>query len=274
MRLAVAGATWATQTCIEGLEAHGHHPIVLGQQHSDSIAGWTDLHPDYWYTNINNETLFIRNLDLDVLFVVGSSQLVGPDILNIPRLGCVGFHPTRLPNGRGRAPIAWLILGHAEPAATFFQMTEQADAGPIFAQVPFTVGPNDYAQDVCDSISVAMRSALDGWLPDLADWDPEPQDDSKATYLGVRRPHDGQINWSDSAVNIQRLIRAASHPHPGAYSGNRIIHRASVVDLPYRGVIGRVLAYDDAGNEIVQTGQGLLRLDEYDGSALKVGADL
>src|SRR5678816_1249284 len=104
MKVGVAGATWATRHTIQGLRRNGYQPIVFGQYHSDRIAGWEDLNPDYWFGNINDHAEQIRALDLDVLFVVGLSQLVGREILGLPRLGCVGFHPTALPKGRGRAP--------------------------------------------------------------------------------------------------------------------------------------------------------------------------
>ena len=230
VKVAVAGATWATAVCIEVLRIHGYEPIVLGQKHSDRVAGWCDLNPDYWFDHINDEADLLAILDLDVLFVVGLSQLVAGHILDQPRFGCVGFHPTRLPKGRGRAPIAWLVLGETEGAATFFQLDEGIDSGPIFVQVPFDVGPDDYAQDVCDRITGAMIEALCQWLPHLEEWKSTPQDHTQATYLPARRPADGEIDWTQPVEDIHRLIRATSRPHPGAWTGNRTVWRATIVD--------------------------------------------
>ncbi len=273
MKIAVAGATWATQVTIDALRRHGHAPTVFGQNYRDDIAGWVDLDPHVRFDKLNEEAAELWALDPDVLFVVGLSQLVSPEILRIPELGCVGFHPTMLPRGRGRAPIAWLILGEGRGAATFFELNERADAGPIFVQVPFSVGRGDYAADVCDRIAMAMDVALNDWLPRLDEWDPWEQDESLATYLGARRPEDGRINWAWPAEYIQMLVRASSRPHPGAFSGDRKIWRATVVTLPYYGVHGRVLGFDGEA-PFVQTGLGLLRLDEFEGPPLRVGAHL
>lgn len=272
MNIAIAGATWATRTAIDGLRRNGYDPIVFGQKQSDKVSGWVDLEPDVWFDRINEEAPEIWRLGLDLLFVVGLSQLVSREILALPKLGCVGFHPTKLPKGRGRAPIAWMILGAVEGAATFFQLDEGADSGPIFVQEPFHVGPDDYAQDVCTRISCAMDVALDRWLPHLEEWCPTPQLEWQATHLGVRKPHDGRLDWNRPAHELQRLVRATSQPYPGAFSGDRRVWAATVVSLPYSGVVGRVVTFHE-GCPVVQCGKGLLRLDVHDGK-LKVGDDL
>ena len=70
----------------------------------------------------------------DLLFVTGLSQIVKPPLLNLPRIGCIGFHPTWLPKGRGRAPLGWLVLDGVPGAATFFLdgrgLGFGADTGP------------------------------------------------------------------------------------------------------------------------------------------------
>lgn len=71
--------------------------------------------------NSNDIKEQIRKSSVDILFVVGLSQLIDEDIIRMPRFGCVGFHPTKLPKGRGRAPMAWLILDRGEGAATFLK---------------------------------------------------------------------------------------------------------------------------------------------------------
>ena len=84
----------------------------------------------------------------------------------IPRLGSVGFHPTFLPAGRGRAPLAWLTLDTGPGAASFFLIDDGIDSGPIFVQEPFEVTPQDYAGDVGTKLLDATTRALDRWLPE------------------------------------------------------------------------------------------------------------
>ena len=101
----------------------------------------------YPFVKINSNDIKeqIRKSSVDILFVVGLSQLIDEDIIRMPRFGCVGFHPTKLPKGRGRAPMAWLILDRGEGAATFFKIDTKADEGDIFVQEPFCIDDKDDA---------------------------------------------------------------------------------------------------------------------------------
>jgi methionyl-tRNA formyltransferase len=209
----------------------------------------------------------VRKWAPDVFFIVGLSQMVKQELLSIPRLGCVGFHPTRLPEARGRAPVAWMALEGRSGAATFFKMNEQADAGPILVQEPFPVTAADYSADVVRKLNAAMDAALDRWLPQLkrGEWKAVGQDESRATFFGKRTPEDGIIDWKLPAREIHALIRAASDPYPGAYTYAEgcklIVWRAEPEPkLPYRGVAGRIVQRDASKGWLVQTGDGLLWL--------------
>lgn len=244
------------------------------------------------FENINSPATvaLLRKWAPDVIFVVGLSQLVKREVLALPRLGCVGYHPTRLPEGRGRAPVAWMTLEGRSGASTFFIMNEEADAGPILAQEPYPVTEADYAADVTEKLEAAIDRALDRWLPKLkaGEWAPRPQNEAAATFYGKRAPEDGAIDWNRPAREIHALVRASSRPYPGAYTaaGGRklIVWRAEVErKLRYRGITGRILLTDPAKGCLVQTGAGLLWLTdtEFDPpvpagepSPLRVGAKL
>ncbi len=211
----------------------------------------------------------VRRWAPDVFFIVGLSQMVKKDLLSIPRLGCVGFHPTRLPEARGRAPVAWMALEGRSGAATFFVMNERADAGPILVQEPFSVSETDYSADVVRKLEAAMDVALDRWLPRLksGEWKAVPQDETKASYYGKRSPEDGVIDWNWPAKKIHALIRAASRPYPGAYTfaeGRKLVIWKVELEtgLPYRGVAGRIVHSDGSKGWLVQAGDGLLWLTE------------
>ncbi len=237
----------------------------------DDLAGMAGI-PYASFTRINapDAVAKIRAWAPDVLFVVGLSQLVSDEIMAIPSRGCIGFHPTPLPRGRGRAPVAWLTWDGTPGAATFFVLEKEADAGAIFVQEPFDVAPGAYAGEVIDATRAAIVRALDRWLPALlaGEWNPTPQDESRATFWGKRAPEDGLIDWREPAAEIARLVRTASRPYPGAYTWFRdaklIVWRASVADLPYRGVVGRVQHAFPDGSLLVQTGEGLLRIEEME----------
>ena len=250
-----------------GLSA-GSSAAVSGYTRMDAAAKAAGIeYAEFDDLNAADVVETVRAWAPDVFFIVGLSQMVKRDLLAIPRLGCVGFHPTRLPEGRGRAPVAWMALEGRSGAATFFQMTERADAGPVLVQEPFTVTGTDYSADVTRKLEAAMDAALDRWLPQLkrGEWKAVPQDESQATFYGKRAPEDGIIDWRRSAKEIYALIRAASDPYPGAYTFvegcKLIVWRADPeTTLPYRGVTGRIVHRDGAKGWLVQTGDGLLWL--------------
>ncbi len=282
MRIVVAGAVSSTKLTLEALIRHGADVVgvlqlrgesshtVTGFDSLDAVAGPAGI-PCVTFRNINDDEIVdqVREWQPDLMFVVGLSQLVREELMAIPKLGSVGFHPTFLPAGRGRAPLAWLALDNGPGAASFFLIDDGIDSGPIFVQQPFEITPDDYAGDVGLKLLDAMTRALDRWLPELlaGKWDPKPQSEALATYNGRRGPDDGLIDWTRPAIEIHSLIRAASVPHPGAYTwaGDRklIIWRASVEEhLPWRGVPGRILLTDPERGALVQTGDGLLWLTD------------
>jgi methionyl-tRNA formyltransferase len=277
MRCAVFGGVVSTRVLVEGLARHGFSDVrVWGYEPDDAsrVSGWTDLKPPsqaafYQYAGFRRvieceEAL--REFAPDVVFVVGWSQLVPASMLSVARVANVGFHPTRLPKGRGRAPIAWLILEHIEGAATFFELREDADDGPIFVQVPFDVADNDDAAAVYEKVLRAESAALDEWLPTLKGGEilAKEQDHAQASWFGRRDPKDGLVNWASNRQEILRLVRATAPPHPGAFSycGDVTIRILSAVaeNRDERGVIGRILSTFADGSFDVQTGDRLIRV--------------
>ncbi len=281
-RIVVVGATLSTLRIAQGLVRSGAHLVgVLSLDYSAAsmVSGFSTAKissfcqekgiPFKTFIQVNDPATIssIRSLVPDVLFAVGFSQLIGEEILAIPTRGTVGFHPTLLPRGRGRAPLAWLTYDAADGAATFFIMGKGIDDGPILAQEPFTASSNDHAGDVNDKILAAIDRALDRWVPDLikGEWYAIPQDESLATYTGIRRPADGLIDWGEPWQVTCARIRAASSPHPGAYTyaddRKIIIWKVEPANvMPWRGVPGRILLLCKKRGALVQAGDGLLWL--------------
>ena len=282
-RIAIAGSVTSTRRTLDGLLRNNATVVgvlglaadkasnVSGYCRLDSVAAAASV-PYHDFGNINDANVeqLLRAWRPDVLFVAGLSQLVRQPILVIPRLGCIGFHPTRLPEFRGRAPIAWLTLTGTGGAATFFLIDSGIDSGPIFVQEPFEVSPTDYAADVLTKAEAAIDGALDRWIPRLlsGEWSPQPQREELASYLGRRAPEDGVIDWRRSADEIYALIRASSRPHPGAYTffrGSKITMWRADRQRTRRflGVPGRVLELDNSC-ALVQTGTEPLWLTEME----------
>jgi methionyl-tRNA formyltransferase len=293
----VIGAVQTTAVTIEKLVAHKFNIVgVLGHEPANTarVSGWADLKSiskthnlDYLgFKKINNEECvdWATEKKPDIIFAVGFSQLLKDVWLQMPKLGCIGFHPTKLPEGRGRAPIAWITLEQKVGSASFFLMGEGADDGPIFTQSLFDVEENDDAGSVEEKIRTHIHKALDNWLPELkkGTWNPEPQDHALASWYGKRGPEDGWLNWNNEANYLNRLVKASSEPHPGAYSyfkdAKVTIWKSEVEnDIKIQGVVGRVLLTDANKGHLIQCGSGLLWIQEIQiesDNVLRVGDKL
>ena len=226
------------------------------------------------FKKINDEenVKIIKELEPDYIFVIGLSQLVKDDIINAAKTGVIGMHPAPLPKYRGRASNIWQhLLGVKESALSIFFIDDGIDSGDILAQEPFYIDDEDYCQDVCDKADEAAVVAMKRVLTQMLDNTLKPikQNDDEATYTLKRSPEDGLIDWSKSIKDIHLLIRAISHPYPGAFSmydGEHkiIIYRAEVLpNNRYIGFNGQIASINDDSFDIVCK-DGLLRVTEYD----------
>ena len=122
-KVVVIGSVTSTKALLEKLIEYGFDiKAVFGYQPEDitNISGYVSfagICKEYGimyvpFVNINDSENIdiLKSIRPDIIFAVGFSQLLMPEILSLPSKGIVGFHPTLLPKGRGRGPIAWLVL--------------------------------------------------------------------------------------------------------------------------------------------------------------------
>lgn len=281
MRIVLVGGVASTEAALHSLIRHGAAPVgVLAYLPKDAhTSGWVDvadtaeragIESVHRFTQVNDPSTvsLLKAWKPDYLLVVGLSQIVKDDVRRTATRMALGFHPTALPVGRGRAPIAWLVLKGGPGAATLFELQDGADVGDIVAQVPFPVGARDHASDVVASCLSALDEALRHFV-DAARRDKVStiaQDSTRATYWGVRRPEDGRINWEASCEAVDALVRAASRPHPGAYTvspeGRKVVFlRSHGYSHRYSGVPGRLLSFAE-GRWTVACGTGAVHLGD------------
>jgi methionyl-tRNA formyltransferase len=170
----------------------------------------------------------IRRESLDWLFIIGWSQIAGPEVLGSTRRGVVGMHPTLLPAGRGRAAIPWAILrGLQETGVTMFQLDRGVDTGPIIAQERLPIASGETATTLYERVAKTHRSLIRRtWADFEADRIlPVPQDEGLATVWPGRTPEDGLISPEMTVAEADRLVRATTRPYPGAFwaEGNAIL---------------------------------------------------
>lgn len=219
---------------------------------------------------------WITSLSPDVIYCFGWPYLLQKEILEIPPLGVIGYHPTALPENRGRHPIIWtLALGLTETASSFFFMDEGADSGDILSQKSLGVGREDDAATLYARLKEVALSQVQEFTPLLAtgNFPRAPQDHSKANYWRKRSKMDGKIDWRMPPEGIYNLVRALTNPYPGAhieFEGSEImVWQCAVLKDSYPDEkisnleLGRVLASSTGGVDI-RCGEGVVRLTKHD----------
>lgn len=166
--------------------------------------------------NIN----LVRGIGPDVIFCFGWSELLKSELLRIPMIGTIGYHPALLPQNRGRHPLIWaLALGLSETGSTFFFMKEGIDDGDILSQRKVRISYQDNASSLYDKMAKTATQQIDDFLPLLASGKivKIKQDRFKATYWRKRAVNDGLIDWRMPSFSVYNLIRALTRPYPGAH---------------------------------------------------------
>ena len=171
----------------------------------------------------NNEQEFAQLADAhaDVFVVVAYGRILPPEILSIPPMGVVNVHPSLLPQYRGPSPVVTAILdGQAQTGVTVMLLDEGMDTGPILAQSPpVQLNGTEKGASLQALLFKEGAAMLPAVLKGLQDGSitPTPQDDALATVTGLLDRSDGEIDWSLSAEQIGRMVRAYD-PWPGTFT--------------------------------------------------------
>jgi len=211
---------------------------------------------------------WVLTMKPDIIFCFGWSRLLKKDLLMLPPLGVVGYHPAELPKNRGRHPLIWaLALGLDRTASTFFFMDEGADSGDILSQEPVEIRETDTARDLYERILTTTQRQIRDFLPKLevGNYIRIPQNHSQANYWRKRYSADGKIDFRMADHSVYNLVRALTHPYVGAhlvYKDKEIkIWRAEVVSCNLNNIEpGKILSQKDSGI-VVKCGIGAVWLD-------------
>jgi methionyl-tRNA formyltransferase len=174
----------------------------------------------------------------DLIVVAAFGQILPPEVLALPRFGCLNVHASLLPRHRGASPIHAAILeGDAETGVSIMLMDEGLDTGPVLAQVATPIGPDETAGELFHRLAELGAQTLLGTLPlwIAGGITPEAQDARLATLTRPLAKEQGRLDWSQSAERLARQVRAFQ-PWPGAYTtwnGKRLqVLRAHAVEIP------------------------------------------
>lgn len=232
MRIFFIGAVQFSEAMLNMLIEHQDAEIVgvATKSQSSFNADHVDLSPlakehgiDCRYVkDINAPDIleWIESLKPEIIYCFGWSSLIKNQLLNLPPLGVIGYHPAELPMNRGRHPLIWaLVLGLKRTASTFFKMDEGADSGDILSQYFIPIESEDYAADLYEKIIESAKNQVHKFTHQLAKREHTflAQDHSKANLWRKRGKVDGRIDFRMSSDSIYNLIRGLSRPYVGAH---------------------------------------------------------
>jgi methionyl-tRNA formyltransferase len=189
----------------------------------------------------------LKEADPDVIVATNWRTWIPPQVFALPRLGTLNVHDSLLPKYAGFSPLIWaLINGEKEVGVTAHMMDDTLDAGDIVLQRSVPVGPRDTTTDLfhktLDLFGPITVDGLELVGSGRTDW--TPQDRSQASFFHKRSDEDNRIDWTWTAEELDRLVRAQSDPYPNAYAfhrGQRLrIVAARVSAGIYGGTPGRI----------------------------------
>ena len=162
----------------------------------------------------------IRQFHPDVIVVVAFGQLIPKTILDMPQYGCVNVHASLLPKYRGAAPIQWAVIdGEEKSGVTTMQMDEGLDTGDMLTE-EVVLDPQETGGSLFDKLSEVGAGLLLKTLDELEAGNIHPQKqpaESTTAYAAMFTKKMGEIDWTQSAVQIERLVRGLN-PWPSAYT--------------------------------------------------------
>ena len=199
---------------------------------------------------------FIKGQSPELLWITDYRYLVSPEIVSLTPCGAVNLHPSLLPRYRGRASINWAIInGEATLGLTAHFVDEGMDTGDIICQKRYQLRQE---QDVGDALNILYplyqeitEEVLHAF--NAGDVPRRPQDHTLATVFAGRKEEDGLIYWNQKAISVWNLIRAVSHPYPGAFTfadnDKLLLWKAAPSPLPPQKntVPGRILRIEEEG---------------------------
>lgn len=210
----------------------------------------------------------LKELNPDVIVVVAFGQIIPTTILELAPYGCINVHASLLPKYRGAAPIQWAVIdGEEVSGVTIMKMDEGLDTGDMIAKAIVPIEKNETGGSLFDKLSETGAKLLVDTLPSLVDgtavYEKQPVD-SPTPYAAMIQKNLGNMDWSKTAVELERLIRGLN-PWPSAYTklaGKTLkIWSADVLESENKEIPGTVLQADAKGF-LVQTGDGILSIKE------------
>jgi methionyl-tRNA formyltransferase len=168
----------------------------------------------------------LQAIQPDLNVVVAYGQIIPGPVIYLPRFRSINAHFSLLPKYRGAAPVQWAILnGEQKTGVTIFELNEKMDEGDILAAMETEILPGETARALEGRLALLGAELLVRTVIRIDGIERRPQDHSRASYAPRLKREDGEVDWRQNSLSIERKVRAFS-PWPGAFTfhkGERII---------------------------------------------------
>lgn len=226
--------------------------------------------PVYQPARIKKDEEFLktlREINPDAIVVAAFGQILPKEILELPKYGCVNIHASLLPKYRGAAPIQWAVIdGEKESGITTMMMDVGLDTGDMLDRTVIPLAEDETGGSLFEKLSRAGGPLILKTLEALENGTAvrTKQPEEGATYAGMLDKSLGNIDWTQSAAKIERLIRGLN-PWPSAYTGYKgktmKLWAADVLEGTFEGVPGEIIKVEKE-RFLVRTGDGALAVKE------------
>lgn len=210
----------------------------------------------------------MKGWEPDAIIVAAFGQILPKTVLDLPRYGCINVHASLLPKYRGAAPIQWAIInGEKETGITTMFMDIGLDTGDMLKKAVVPIEEKETGESLHDKLAALGGPLILETLEELENGTAvrTKQDDAQSCYAKMLTKSLGDIDWSQSAVQIERLIRGLN-AWPSAYTKwedkTLKIWAAEVMDGDKEGAAAGEVVERQKKALIVQTGEGRLSLKE------------
>lgn len=209
----------------------------------------------------------IDDIEADIIIVVAYGFIVPKHVLESKKYGCLNIHPSKLPRFRGAAPLQRTIIeGDKETAVCIMQMDEGLDTGDIILREDFPIAEDITLQQLHDICAKKGARLLLQTLEGIETLPRTQQSNNGLVYASKLKKEEGLVDWSESAVVIERKVRGMN-PWPGVF-------------FEHEGIMVKILKAKEVSNAqstgfVKQCGKGFLELEQVQkpGRGVVTGAE-
>lgn len=208
----------------------------------------------------------LTSLTPEAIIVAAYGHILPAELLSLPPQGCINIHPSLLPAYRGPAPVTQVIMnGETRTGVSIMRLDEGMDTGPVFAQSPVAIGPDETAGELSERLADEGADLLLRVLEEIqagtAVATPQPREGVSITTKVTKEQ--GRIDWKATARQIHNMVRALN-PAPGAFTslaGRRLkVYRTAIASGEGTGLPGEIVGTE--GELRVVAGAGVVKLIE------------